>query len=38
MNIRPATVDDWPQIWPFFREIVDTGETYAGLHVMYLAL
>ncbi len=27
--IRPATVDDWPQIWPFFREIVDAGETYA---------
>ena len=29
MTIRPATVDDWPQIWPFFREIVDAGETYA---------
>ena len=27
--IRPATTDDWPQIWPFFREIVDAGETYA---------
>ena len=27
--IRPATVDDWPQIWPFFSEIVDAGETYA---------
>jgi L-amino acid N-acyltransferase YncA len=27
--IRPATVEDWPQIWPFFREIVDAGETYA---------
>ena len=27
--IRPATADDWPQIWPFFREIVDAGETYA---------
>jgi L-amino acid N-acyltransferase YncA len=27
--IRPATIDDWPQIWPFFREIVDAGETYA---------
>ena len=27
--IRPATIEDWPQIWPFFREIVDAGETYA---------
>jgi L-amino acid N-acyltransferase YncA len=27
--IRPATTDDWLQIWPFFREIVDAGETYA---------
>lgn len=27
--IRPATVEDWPQIWPFFREIVDAGDTYA---------
>ena len=29
MIIRSATVDDWPHIWPFFREIVDAGETYA---------
>ena len=29
MTIRPATVDDWPRIWPFFSEIVDAGETYA---------
>ena len=29
MTIRPATVEDWPQIWPFFGEIVDAGETYA---------
>jgi GNAT superfamily N-acetyltransferase len=29
MDIRPATVDDWSQIWPFWREIVDAGETYA---------
>ena len=27
--IRPATVDDWPQIWPFFAAIVADGETYA---------
>ena len=29
MTIRPATIEDWPQIWPFWREIVDAGETYA---------
>ena len=28
-TIRPATAEDWAQIWPFFREIVDAGETYA---------
>lgn len=28
-TIRPATPDDWPQIWPFWREIVQDGETYA---------
>lgn len=27
--IRPATYDDWPAIWPFWREIVEAGETYA---------
>lgn len=27
--IRGATPDDWPQIWPFLREIVRAGETYA---------
>ena len=27
--IRDATDDDWPAIWPFFREIVVAGETYA---------
>jgi L-amino acid N-acyltransferase YncA len=27
--IRPATDDDWPQIWPFFAAIVAAGETYA---------
>jgi hypothetical protein len=25
-EVRPA---DWAQIWPFFREIVEEGETYA---------
>lgn len=28
MEIREATADDWPAIWPFFREIVAAGETY----------
>ncbi len=27
--IRPATDDDWPQIWPFFDATVQAGETYA---------
>jgi L-amino acid N-acyltransferase YncA len=27
--IRPATHDDWEQIWPFFAAIVAEGETYA---------
>jgi L-amino acid N-acyltransferase YncA len=29
MEIREATDDDWPEIWPFFRDIVADGETYA---------
>ena len=29
MLIREATPDDWGQIWPFFRAIVEAGETYA---------
>jgi L-amino acid N-acyltransferase YncA len=29
MLIRDATADDWPQIWPFLRDIVRAGETYA---------
>jgi L-amino acid N-acyltransferase YncA len=28
-RIRPATADDWAQIWPFFAAIVAEGETYA---------
>lgn len=28
-TVRPATEDDWPAIWPFFRETVEAGETYA---------
>src|SRR3954453_16349813 len=29
MTIPPMTRDDWPQVWPFFEEIVRAGETYA---------
>src|SRR3954470_14909692 len=29
MVIRPATDEDWPQIWPFYSRIVAAGETYA---------
>ena len=28
-TIREATSEDWPRIWPFFRETVLAGETYA---------
>lgn len=28
MLIREATAQDWPAIWPFFREIVREGRTY----------
>jgi L-amino acid N-acyltransferase YncA len=27
--IREAQAEDWPQIFPFFRDIVEDGETYA---------
>jgi len=29
VDIRAATDEDWPKIWPFFAAIVDAGETYA---------
>jgi len=29
VEIRGARPDDWLQIWPFFRDIVTEGETYA---------
>lgn len=29
MDIRPATTQDWPQIWPLLREVFRAGETYA---------
>ncbi|NUS12826.1 MAG: GNAT family N-acetyltransferase [Streptomyces sp.] len=28
MLIREATDDDWPAVWPFFRQIVVAGETF----------
>ena len=28
MQIREATREDWPAIWPFLHEIVAAGETY----------
>ncbi|WP_262347593.1 GNAT family N-acetyltransferase [Nocardioides dongxiaopingii] len=28
-GIRPMTPDDWPRVWPFFRDVVAAGETYA---------
>ncbi|MDH6226522.1 GNAT family N-acetyltransferase [Streptomyces sp. MJP52] len=28
MLIREATEADWPAVWPFFRRIVASGETY----------
>lgn len=27
--IRPATAEDWPGIWPIWRDVVAAGETYA---------
>ena len=29
MQIRPATEQDWPRIYPFFAAIVAAGQTYA---------
>ena len=29
VQIRDATADDWDAIWPFFRLVVEAGETYA---------
>jgi L-amino acid N-acyltransferase YncA len=29
MQIRPATGDDWPSIYPFFTRIVEEGTSYA---------
>ena len=28
MQLRAATAEDWPAIWPFLREIVAAGQTY----------
>lgn len=29
VDIRVATQEDWPQVWPFFAAVVGAGETYA---------
>jgi L-amino acid N-acyltransferase YncA len=29
VDVRPAKDQDWPQIWPFFDQIVQAGQTYA---------
>jgi L-amino acid N-acyltransferase YncA len=29
VDIREATQDDWPMIWPIFQHTVKAGETYA---------
>lgn len=29
MRVREYTPADWPQVWPIFREIVRSGETFA---------
>jgi L-amino acid N-acyltransferase YncA len=29
MQIREATAEDWPRIWPFWHRIVAAAETYA---------
>lgn len=29
MQIRTATLDDWPSIWPFMSRIVADGETFS---------
>ena len=29
MQIREYADTDWPAIWPIFREVVATGDTYA---------
>jgi len=29
VQIRPASPDDWPALWPIVKAIVDAGETYA---------
>jgi GNAT superfamily N-acetyltransferase len=28
VTIRTMTPEDWPQVWPFFDEIVQAGESY----------
>ena len=32
LTFRQATPDDWPAIWPIFRAVVATGDTYPYPH------
>ena len=29
VQVRPATADDWPQIWPVVQAVARAGDTYA---------
>jgi hypothetical protein len=29
VQVRPATADDWPQIWPLVQAVARAGDTYA---------
>jgi GNAT superfamily N-acetyltransferase len=29
MDIKPASAQHWPLIWPFFRDVVAAGESYS---------
>ena len=29
LDIRPATDDDWPRIWPIWHQVVAAGDTFA---------
>ena len=34
MRIRDATPEDWAAIWPFFRQIVAAGDTFATFNAV----
>ena len=33
MTIRTMTVEDWPQVWPFFDEILAADPYYSAVGV-----